>query len=83
MQRKERAKAKGGLFEVLRLLRMDIAKEEKIPPFVVFADTTLIEMADCKPTTKEELQSIKGIGEFKLRKYWERFLQVIRDFQKE
>ena len=58
--------AERGLFEALRKLRLQIASEEKVPPFVIFSDATLEEMADSKPDTEQELSRIKGVGTFKL-----------------
>lgn len=66
------------LFEALRRLRCSMASEEKVPPFVIFSDATLEEMASVKPKTKEELSGIKGVGVFKLQKYGARFLAAIR-----
>ncbi len=66
------------LFEALRRLRRSMASEEKVPPFVIFSDATLEEMASVKPKTKEELSGIKGVGMFKLQKYGARFLAAIR-----
>lgn len=65
------------LFDALRKLRLAMAAEEKIPPFVIFSDATLEEMADKKPDSEEKLSSVKGVGTFKLQKYGPRFLQEI------
>ena len=67
-----------GLFEELRKLRMEIAKEEKIPPYMVFSDKTLAGMSEVRPQTLDEMLNISGVGEFKLGKYGERFLQQIQ-----
>ncbi|HAT56348.1 MAG TPA: DNA helicase RecQ [Veillonellaceae bacterium] len=74
--------AEQGLFEALRKLRLQIASEEKVPPFVIFSDATLEEMADSKPDTEQELSRIKGVGTFKLQKYGLRFLKEISSFGK-
>lgn len=66
------------LFEKLRALRMEIAKEEKVPPYIVFSDKTLTHMCLVKPTNKSEMLSVTGVGEFKYEKYGERFLSCIR-----
>ena len=66
------------LFEILRALRMKIAKEENVPPYVVFSDKTLIHLCIRKPETREELLEISGIGAFKAKKYGKRFLECIR-----
>ncbi|MCJ7835125.1 DNA helicase RecQ [Cuneatibacter sp. NSJ-177] len=65
-------------FETLRSLRMAIAKEEQVPPYVVFSDKTLTHMCRMQPTTKAEMLSVPGVGEFKFQKYGERFLKEIR-----
>ncbi len=65
------------LFENLRVLRMEIAKKEKVPPYIVFSDKTLVHMCAIKPKTKEEMLMVSGVGEFKYEKYGEAFLNVI------
>ncbi len=67
------------LFEKLRALRMEIAKEEKVPPYIVFSDKTLTHMCIVKPETKEEMLTVSGVGEYKFGKYGERFLAKIRE----
>lgn len=66
------------MFGKLRTLRMEIAKAEKVPPYIVFSDKTLVHMCLIKPGTKEEMLSVSGVGEFKYEKYGERFLTFIR-----
>ena len=66
------------LFETLRVLRREIAGEEKVPPYMIFSDKTLALMSAAHPENLEEMLRISGVGEFKLQKYGERFLQVIR-----
>lgn len=65
------------LFESLRKLRREIASEEKIPPYMVFADKTLAGMCTMRPTTLDEMLEVSGVGEHKLEKYGERFLEKI------
>lgn len=65
------------LFETLRVLRREIAGEEKVPPYMIFSDKTLALMSAAHPANLEEMLRISGVGEFKLQKYGERFLQVI------
>lgn len=65
------------LFERLRMLRRQIASEEKVPPYMVFSDKTLTHMCIVKPRTKEEMLSVSGVGEYKYEKYGERFLHEI------
>lgn len=68
------------LFEQLRALRRSIATENGIPPFVVFSDRTLVEMATKKPTTPRAFLEINGVGQVKLQQYGERFLDEIVAF---
>ena len=65
------------LFEKLRQLRLDISKELGVPPFVIFHDTTLVEMADLRPTNRGELLRINGIGERKAEQFGDAFLNAI------
>lgn len=67
------------LFERLRALRMETARAEKVPPYIVFSDKTLIHMCIVKPVTKEEMLGISGIGAFKYEKYGERFTAFIQE----
>lgn len=69
-----------GLFEELRATRMAIAKSLSVPPYVVFPDTTLTQMAAERPMTEEALLSISGVGQSKLERYGEAFLKVIRGY---
>ena len=65
------------LFERLRALRMETAREEKVPPYVVFSDKTLVHMCILKPATKAQMLQVSGVGEFKYEKYGERFLNCV------
>ncbi|EGO65632.1 DNA helicase RecQ [Acetonema longum] len=65
------------LFALLRNLRREIASRENVPPYVVFADSTLREMCEQFPPDMESLRLIKGVGEVKLDRYGREFLQVI------
>lgn len=76
-QVKRQVEAGEALFNQLRELRKQIAQREGIPPYMVFSDSTLREMAIVQPTRLHELLQIKGVGETKLNKYGEEFLQVI------
>ena len=71
------------IFERLRKVRLDLAREEKVPPYLIFSDRTLVEMCQKMPSTEEELLQISGIGAHKLEKYGEAFLSVIRAFSEE
>ncbi len=69
-----------GLFEILRVLRKKLADEEKVPPFVIFSDASLIQMAAGHPATSEEMHLIHGVGDYKLERYGPHFLEAIRRF---
>ena len=66
------------LFEALRRRRSELAKEQRVAAYVVFADKTLIDMARRKPATAAEMSAVHGVGAAKLRQYGEVFLDVIR-----
>lgn len=66
------------LFEALRARRMTLAKELSVPPYVVFPDTTLVAFARERPMDREALLDISGVGQSKLERYGEAFLEVIR-----
>lgn len=68
------------LFEQLRNLRTIIAKEENMPPYIIFADKTLQDMCVKAPLTKEEMLKVAGVGEKKYARYGERFLDAIREY---
>ena len=68
------------LFQELRVLRKRLADEQQVPPFVIFGDATLMEMAAYRPLNAGELVRINGVGAHKLGRYGEQFLQVIRTF---
>ncbi len=67
------------VLDKLRDLRRSLAKERSVPAYVIFNDATLLEMAQRKPTTEEELAHIPGVGPTKLERYGARFLEVLRD----
>src|SRR5690606_12841547 len=64
-------------------LRKHIAKEKNLPPYVIFQDPSLEEMATTYPTTKEELASINGVGMGKVNKFGKEFLEVIQNYVEE
>ncbi len=70
------------LFEQLRVLRKAIASHQGVPPYVVFSDRTLHEMARTFPTTEVEFLGVSGVGETKLESYGAQFLKVIQTFKK-
>jgi ATP-dependent DNA helicase RecQ len=67
------------LFEVLRTLRRSMAEERGIPPYLIFSDASLREMARERPTTEEAFLQIKGVGQRKLQELGPRFLACIRE----
>ena len=67
------------LFEALRALRRDLAAEAQVPPYVIFHDATLREMAAARPSSLAGLGGIGGVGQRKLDAYGEAFLRVIED----
>jgi ATP-dependent DNA helicase RecQ len=67
------------LWEALRERRKRLATDNNIPPYVVFHDSTLMQMAAEKPQTAEALLGISGIGQTKLDRYGDAFLEVIRE----
>jgi ATP-dependent DNA helicase RecQ len=66
------------LWQALRECRRLIASEQGVPPYVIFHDATLTEMAAVRPASAEALLDISGVGQAKLARYGERFLEVIR-----
>lgn len=73
----ELTEAEQKLFERLRVLRTEIAREEKVPPYIVFSDKTLISMSKIRPCDKAGMLKVSGVGEFKYEKYGERFLACV------
>ncbi len=66
------------LFEKLRGMRMDLARAENLPPYVIAHDSVLKRLAKSKPMTKEAMIEIEGIGERNFEKYGVNFLKIIR-----
>ncbi|MBP3558071.1 MAG: RecQ family ATP-dependent DNA helicase [Thermoguttaceae bacterium] len=71
------------LFEELRALRLQIAKDENVPPYAVFSDKTLVDMTCLKPETDGEFLDVSGVGRKKLENYGYEFMQAIRKFLEE
>ena len=71
------------LLSMLRGLRSDIAKEKEVPPYVIFQDVSLEDMATFCPTTLEELQNVRGVGEGKVLRYGKKFCKLIQDYCEE
>ena len=72
--------AQNRLFEDLRILRLNIARDNHIPPYIVFDDKCLVDMTYKAPTTKEEMLNVSGVGEVKYQKYGSKFLEVIKNW---
>ncbi len=70
------------LFEALRALRLELAREQGVPPYVVFSDRTLIEMAAAKPRDETEFEALHGVGAAKLERYAEVFLAKVASYTK-
>ena len=70
----------GDLFEALRALRRETAEERGVPPYVIFSDASLREMARERPTTDEAFLRIKGVGQHKLQDLGPRFLACVRAY---
>ena len=82
-KRKVKAAEDNSLFAILKALRKSISEREMVPPYIIFADSTLREMSEKYPIDEEAMLSIKGVGESKLKKYGEEFLQAILSYVKE
>ena len=67
------------LWEALRECRRLLAEEQGVPPYVIFHDSTLMEMCSLLPQSMQEFAELSGVGERKLAKYGDKFLQAIRD----
>ena len=67
------------LWEALRNCRRELAEEQSVPPYVIFHDSTLVEMCSMAPKTLDAFSKLSGVGERKLMKYGEAFLAAIRD----
>jgi len=74
--------AANSLFEILRKLRAEIAKEEDVPAYIIFNDATLKQMETQRPMSDEEFITIDGVGKAKLEKYGDAFIKAIIEFQK-
>ena len=77
------AGVEGDLFDVLKDLRLEVAKESGVPAYVVFSNATLTDMAKKKPRTMSEFKRVSGVGEIKAQWYGGRFLARIRQFEEE
>lgn len=68
------------LWQALKAKRLELAREQGVPPYVIFHDSTLLEIHNRKPQTLDEMGQISGIGQAKLQKYGDEFLLVLEDF---
>ena len=71
-----------GLFNHLKKVRLDLSKKRNVPPFIIFSDASLKDMATYKPTTEESFLKIKGVGDKKLMQYGDIFIDEIRTYIK-
>ena len=71
----------GGLFEHLRQHRKQLASQLSVPPYIIFPDTVLIDLANIRPKTLGEFGNVKGVGEAKLKKYGLSFLEAISQYK--
>ena len=65
------------LWQALKAKRMELAKEQGVPPYVIFHDSTLLEILNQKPESLDELGQISGVGQAKLARYGDAFLRVL------
>jgi len=79
-KREEAAAAGNPLFELLRRLRKEIAQREKVPPYIIFADSTLRKMSERYPPDQKSMLSIKGVGQAKFERYGRPFLDLIKEY---
>jgi ATP-dependent DNA helicase RecQ len=68
------------LFEALRSCRTRLAKDQDVPPYVVFGDKTLLAMVEYRPSSSSGFRQLHGVGDVKLERYGDAFLEVIRSF---
>jgi ATP-dependent DNA helicase RecQ len=82
-QPSKRARVRDGLFDHLRQFRAKLAREEGIPPYIVFSDATLEEMAATRPTTEVNMRRVNGVGRLKWEKFGEEFIHQIEAYCEE
>ena len=68
------------LFDGLKTVRLDLARKENVPAYLIFSDATLLELATYLPQTMEEIRKISGFGEIKLARYGKFFLKAVVDY---
>jgi ATP-dependent DNA helicase RecQ len=82
-KKSDRQRVRDAMFEYLRKLRLEVARKKGVPPYIVFSDATLEEMAAVKPKTMEAMNEISGVGEAKLRQFGKFFIKAIKTFEME
>ena len=75
--------ADDGLFQELRKLRLELAREKNVPPYVVFGDASLIDMARRRPSNESNFLLVQGVGQKKCREYGETFLTLIKEYSEQ
>ncbi len=71
------------LFQRLTVLRRSVAQQQGVPPYLIFSDATLVDMADKRPLTDADMMAVSGVGERKLQLYGDAFIEEIRNFVRE
>jgi ATP-dependent DNA helicase RecQ len=66
------------IFEILRALRKRVAEERGVPPYLIFSDASLRDMARLRPSTRDEFREVKGVGDWKLETFGDRFVTAVR-----
>jgi ATP-dependent DNA helicase RecQ len=66
------------IFETLRALRKRMAEERGVPPYLIFSDASLRDMARARPRTLDEFRQVKGVGDWKLQTFGDRFVTAVR-----
>jgi ATP-dependent DNA helicase RecQ len=69
------------LFQALRELRTNFAEQQHVPPYVIFSDQTLRELAAQRPTTRVAMLNVRGVGQNKLDKYGDAYLELLRNWE--
>ncbi len=68
------------LWQALKELRMELATEQGVPPYIIFSDASMLQMVKSRPADTDQFKYISGVGEFKAEKYGEKFCNVINNF---
>ncbi len=82
-QPEKRERVRDALFEEMRILRRDLAQKIGVPPYIIFSDRTLEEMAAARPTTPVSMRRISGVGDQKLEKFGDQFIKIIENYIEE